>query len=386
MDDWQKAVKQAIDKKDIASLKELTADDADFRQNLETGMFHNKYTVLHYAAARHKPEIVRFLLEEKTVDPNIQDGSGFVPLYDLARSRGDKKSMLECFKLLIKAGADLDSVSNNSWEMSSLEAAVFSKNLIMIKALLEAGANPKPRTVKIEGKSGNLIHLAVSQCSHPFGAKDKKVDTDIIKTLVSKLSEEKFEGSINELMDDKYTPLDIADIEREKTFKYGKPDPDDKNEAHIQGIIDILIRAGGTRNREKLPEMPLEDQVTIDDDLDEASRNALNEFACCLALVAYALETLIKLRKETGWVHEEYRRVAAYASKNLRDFVAKVEQFENQTWMSREVFNTTASLHSLENMMDPNYKTASWDKNVLQDIKSDIHGILLTLNVYEHSY
>lgn len=386
MDDWQKAVKQAIDNEDITSLKELTVDGTDLRQNLETGMFHNKYTILHYAAAKHKPEIVRFLLEEKTVDPNIQDGSGFVPLYDLARSRGDKKYMLECFKLLIEAGADLDSVSNNSWKMSSLEAAVFSKNLVMIKALLEAGANPKPRTVKIEGKSGNLIHLAVSQCSHPIGYKDRKIDMDIIKTLVSKLSEEKFKGSINELMDGKYTPLDISDIEREKIFKGGKPDPNDKNDVHIQEIIGTLIEAGGTRNREKLPEIPLEDQVTLDDDLDEASRNALKEFACYLALVAHALETLIKLRKESGWVPEEYRRVAAYASKNLSDFVAKVEKFENKTWMSREVFNTIAALHSLESMMAPNYETTSWDENVLKDIKCDIHGILLTLNVYEHSY
>ena len=386
MDDWKTAVKKAISSRDIASLRKLSAKDIDLGQNLETGPFHDKFTILHYAAANHKPEVVKFLLEEKNMDPNIQDGSGFVPLYDLARSDGPEEAMLECFNLLYIAGADLNSVSNNSWKISSLEAAVFSKNLTMIKALLTAGANPKPSTVKIEGKSGNLLHLAVSQCSHPFGDEQQQIYMDIVKALTSKLSEKKFEGSINDLMDGKYTPLDIADIEREKTFNYRKPNPNDKNEAHILEIIDILKRAGGTRNREKLPEIPLNNQVKMDDDLDEASKNALKEFACCLALVAYALEDLIEQRKHSGWVHAECRRVAAYASKNLHDFVAKVEKFENQTWMSREVFNTIAALHSLENMMDPKYKEIDWDKNVLRDIKSDINGILLTLNVYEHSY
>ena len=379
MDDHAKRIEEAIDEGNLEALKKIVDENSDLEQNLRTGFVGSRFTILHYAVLRRQPEIIEFLLE-KGIDPNIRDGHGVVPMFDLVSDVGKEDAELRCFELLRDANADIDSETDNAWHMSLIEMAVHSKKLTMIRALLEAGADPKPKTVKVNGKSANLIHLAVSKVSHSQVEEIDNADIEIIKVLTSNLEK----NSINELFDEKYTALDIAEIEQEKTYKNGKSDPDSVAYQRIQEIIDYLSELGGLRNRRNMPHVDLEKQVKIDESLSQEYIDILGEFVHSISLAAHALEMLIQEKESGGGLHPEYRRVAAYASMDLRKAVENVKCHSNH--ISREFGNAIFALSAMNRMADPMHEITAMDKKALNDLKYDICGILSILNVYEHSY
>lgn len=392
MSDWKSRVTDAIEKGDIDSLRNFIAEDGvNPNQDLQYDIPFGKFTMLHQAISSRQLDVAKFLIDEVGMDPSVQDGSGFDPLFDLVRGDESDAMSLKCFDFLIRAGANPNSVSNNSWEMTPLEGAAHVKNITMMKKLLEAGANPKPDTVKIDGKKCNLIHLAISQNAHPcFGAAmgedDRIKGMDIIKLVVSAVTASNKEA-INELLDEKYTPLDIADKEMEKTFKNGEPDPkEERNRNHILEIIDFLESKGGTRNSSNLPTIPLHEQVEFNDEINADSMSALKEFASVLSLVVYALKRLIKERKEGGGLHQEDRRVIAYASKVLHDFNKKCETFTNLNWKSYDRFNASSAQYVMESLMDHTRPITSLETKALTDIECSLSSIILDINVYDHSY
>ena len=383
MSDYAEKIKDAIDRENLDMIKEMVTEDTDLEENLDTHFSDGRFTILHYATRHQKQKIVKFLLREKKMNPDIRDGTGVVPLYDLVRGK-ETDSVIPCFELFKEADANLNVMTENSWRMSLLEAGVFSKNLTMINALLEAGANPKPDTVKINGKSGNLLHLAVSEYCHPFGNDEQEKCIRIIDILASYMGS----GSINEKIDEKYTPLDIATIELEKTFVNGQQDPNDDYYKHIKQIISYLIEKGGTTHRDKLPPIPLKEQVTLNKKMNEEEIDLLKNYIYSLALIVNALGMLIREKREGGGMHEEYRRVAAYSSKEMHKTIEKINasSASHTRNMGHEIFNARQALLAMENMMIPNHAVTDLDEKALRDVQGDLHGIQSNLNVYDHTY
>ncbi|VAI23387.1 unnamed protein product [Triticum turgidum subsp. durum] len=116
-------------------------------------------TPLHAAAISKHHDIIKILLEHHA-DPNKVYGLGYAPLSWAIRAiRPMPREPLECVKLLVKAGADLNFIDFDGGSYVML-AVKFDSPGIM-KFLLDAGANPN-----IPDECGNTpIEVAASKGS-----------------------------------------------------------------------------------------------------------------------------------------------------------------------------------------------------------------------------
>ena len=366
-------IEKAISNGDLAKLKKMIDGGADI--NLRLG--HNSFSAAHFAVRHLQPDILRFLLEEKKMDPDDEDRTGFSPLFDLCseiEKDEDKNKVFECFQILKDAGADLNIVSNNSWKMSCIEKAVFDGNITMIKALADAGVNLQPDTVKIEGKSGNLIHLAVEKSNY-YRFINKENSFEIIELLISKMGIE----SINELMNEKYTTLDLADEKYSESLVNGEETPNSK---YYQSIIFYLEKIGGKRNVVKFYEIPLEQMIKIDSDLNQEEIELFKKFASVMSIAEHVLSQLIKGKEEGTIADEHYIRMAAYAYKQISDLISYLDENFSEGKLSWEKFNAIHAQISIERMIDPRNSLHPTDKKTLSDIRGDVSNFLTRLNVY----
>jgi uncharacterized protein len=97
----------------------------------------NGQTALHIVVQRQDASWVGFLLQ-KGANPNIADDKGITPLM-LASQLG----FIDGVDWLLDKGAKVDS-ANRGGE-TALIYAVHNKNIVMVRALLKAGANPDKR-------------------------------------------------------------------------------------------------------------------------------------------------------------------------------------------------------------------------------------------------
>lgn len=364
-------IEKAIADGDLVKLKKMIDDGADINQKLG----YNSFSAVHLAVRHLQPNILRFLLEEKKMNPDAEDKTGFSPLFDLcSEMREDEEKVLECFQILKDANANLDIESKNSWKMSCIEKAVFGGNITMIQALADAGAYLRPDTVKIEGKSGNLIHLAIEKSRHCHSNDEGKY-FKIIKFLISKMGTE----SINERMNGKYTALDLAEEKYNGYLVNGEETPDSK---FFQNVICYLEEIGGKRNVDKFYEVSLEHMVKIDSDLDPKEIELFRRFASVISIAEHVLSQLIEGKKEGINSNEEYIRMAAYTYKEIDDLITYLDGNFMEGKLSWEKFNAIQAQISIKHMLDPKRSVESSDEKSLSDISVDVSNFLTRLNVY----
>ena len=197
-------------------------------------------TALHLAAQKSDPKIVKVLIEKGKMDPNVRDGNGFVPIYDLCADHhlrdADKNCVVKCFDILCKSGADVNA-NDNEWEMSLIEKAVFESNPHMVKALVSAGANLEPKKVMVDGKAGNLVHLAV-----------RSENLDIVKLMICKIGVSR----ANELTESGLTALDLA----EESMSMGVRHCEIEEIRNYHDIVAFLIGKGCKRSPERARSLP----------------------------------------------------------------------------------------------------------------------------------
>ena len=233
-----KEMVDAICNGNLTKISNLIKNGVDLSQKTK-GI--TRLTVLHLAAQKSDPKIVKILIEKGKMDPDVQDSNGFVPIYDLCADHhlrdGSKNCVVKCFNILRKAGADVDA-DDNVWEMSLIEKAVFESNLQMVKALVSAGANLKPKKVLVDGKSGNLVHLSV-----------RSENLDIVKLMISKLEVSR----ANELTESGLTALDLAEENMGMGIRHNY---DSEAIRNYHDIVMYLIGKGCKRSPERARSLP----------------------------------------------------------------------------------------------------------------------------------
>lgn len=227
----------AIKNGNLTKISDLIKNGVDLNQKTK-GL--TELTVLHLAAQKSDPKIIKMLIEKGKMDPNVQDSNGFVPIYDLCADHhlrdGGKNCIVKCFNIMRKAGADVDAY-DNVWEMSLIEKAVFESNPQMVKALVYAGANLEPKKVIVDGKGGNLIHLAV-----------RSENLDIVKLMISRLGV----SLANELTESGLTALDLA----EENMSMGVRHCEIQEVRNYHDIVVFLIGKGCKRSPERARSLP----------------------------------------------------------------------------------------------------------------------------------
>ncbi|NWI61089.1 ANR16 protein, partial [Calyptomena viridis] len=112
-------------------------------------------TLLHHAARLGHRDVLAFLLLELGMDVEVANGDYKRPIHEAA-SMGHR----ECVAFLLERGASVDCLKKGDW--TPLMMACTRKNLEVIQALVEHGANPLLRN-----KDGwNCFHIA-SREGHP---------------------------------------------------------------------------------------------------------------------------------------------------------------------------------------------------------------------------
>ncbi|NWU97152.1 ANR16 protein, partial [Upupa epops] len=130
------------------------------RDELEPDMRNQHYgssgdTLLHHAARFGHQDVVEFLLETLEMDIEVVNSDYKRPLHEAA-SMGHEA----CVRSLLERGASMNCLKKGDW--TPLMMACTRKNLEVIKALVEHGANPL-----LKNKDGwNCFHIA-SREGHP---------------------------------------------------------------------------------------------------------------------------------------------------------------------------------------------------------------------------
>ena len=369
MDEMEKAISNG----DLVKLKEIIDKGADINQKLG----HHSFSAVHLAVRHLQPDILRFLLEEKKMDPDAKDEGGFSPLWDLCsdiRNDRDENKVLKCFQILKDANANLNIENNNSWRMSCIEKAVFDGDITMIKVLVDSGVNLQLDTVKIEGKNANLIHLAIEKSNH-YRSRNGENSLEIIKLLISKMGAD----SINDLMGEKYTALDIADEKFDGSLMNGEKTSDSE---FFQYIISYLEEIGGERNVVKFSDIPIEQMIKIDNDLTQEEIKLFKRFASVMSIAEHVISQLIKGKKEGAVTSEYYIRMAAYAYKEISDLITYLNENFSEGKLRWEKFNAVQANILIERMIDPRGSLHQMDEKTLSDIRHDVSDFLTRLNVY----
>ncbi len=243
-------------------------------QNINQQTKKKGFTALHIATLKAKPDLVKFLIENKA-DPNIKDSKGQTPIFQITNSMYYHK---EIAQLLIDAGTDLEIKDNNGytiWEyMISDETKHIHGQVKILDVLIEnncvidtlsdeTGKNLLHNIVKIN-KPENIIknltekrnfevdavdingwtalHFAVSADNYgavkaliDAGADVNKKTTKLIGTWVG--TEEKGHYLSTSYFPENSTPLDI-----------------DKNTGHSRlskGVKKLLQENGAVYGEEK---------------------------------------------------------------------------------------------------------------------------------------
>jgi hypothetical protein len=169
MPDLYKKLFEAIITSDHARVRSLVREDAGLARAttpiawLERRINHWIYagdSALHCAAAGHRREIVRYLLEAGA-DPNFAGNHRESrPLHyaadgNIASGNWNPKRQVTTIKMLISAGAEINAADKNG--ATALHRAVRTRCAAAVRALLDAGAKPTARN-----KPGSTpFHLAV---------------------------------------------------------------------------------------------------------------------------------------------------------------------------------------------------------------------------------
>ncbi|NXA13837.1 ANR16 protein, partial [Sapayoa aenigma] len=112
-------------------------------------------SLLHHAARLGHRDVLAFLVQELAMDVEVANGDYKRPIHEAA-SMGHR----ECVSFLLDSGASVDCLKKGDW--TPLMMACTRKNLEVIQALVEHGANPLLRN-----KDGwNCFHIA-SREGHP---------------------------------------------------------------------------------------------------------------------------------------------------------------------------------------------------------------------------
>ena len=227
----------AIRSGNLPKISDLIKSGVDLSQKT-TGL--TKLTALHLAAQKSDPKIVKVLIEKGKMDPDAKDSNGFVPMYDLCAEHhlrdGSERDVVKCFDILRKAGADVNAY-DNVWKMSLIEKAVFESNPHMVKALVSADANLEPKKIMVDGKAGNLVHLAV-----------RSENLYIVKLMFSKLGVPR----ANELTESGLTALDLAEESMSMGIRHCEID----EVRNYHDIVVFLTGKGCKRSPERARSLP----------------------------------------------------------------------------------------------------------------------------------
>ncbi len=166
---------------------QLSARDANGVSAILLAIYHGKADVarvfvdlgapldIFEASALGKLDRISALLREGPSRVSAYSQDGFYPL-GLAAFFGQ----LDAVRALIAAGADVHAVARNSFKVQPIHAAAASKNIAIVRAVLEAGADPNvPQQqgfvpLHEAGTSGNreLAELLVKHGADPHLAND----------------------------------------------------------------------------------------------------------------------------------------------------------------------------------------------------------------------
>ena len=158
----------------------LKSRDANGASPILVAVYHQKHDVakaladaagtldLFEAAALGRVDRIKQLLREDSTQASAFAPDGF-PAVGLAAFFGHP----EAVKTLLAAGADVHAAAKNSFKVQAIHAAVASKNLDIVGAVLEAGADPNAaqqqgfRPIHEAGSSGSR---ALAELLLKFGA------------------------------------------------------------------------------------------------------------------------------------------------------------------------------------------------------------------------
>lgn len=118
----------------------------------------NGWTALHYAAPKGEVSVARLLLEAGA-DPNEKDMDGYTPLL-LAAQIGSEEAIV---RALLAAGADIDERDKRGW--AALHWAGARDYVVLLRILLDAGANMGARSLKGETAEGLAENYAGNMCA-----------------------------------------------------------------------------------------------------------------------------------------------------------------------------------------------------------------------------
>lgn len=136
---------------------------------------HGAVLDIFEASALGRVDRIAALLEEDPARVSAYAPDGFYPV-GLAAFFGH----LEAVKTLIAAGADVRAAARNPFKVQAIHAAAASRDLNIVRAVLEAGADPNAaqqegfRPIHEAGANGNLAlaQLLVSHGADPTLAND----------------------------------------------------------------------------------------------------------------------------------------------------------------------------------------------------------------------
>jgi ankyrin repeat protein len=138
-------IHEAVEKGDLARVKELVEKDSEMVNARATGQYaYLKFTPLHFAALKGHNDIIQYLIK-KGADISAQDSDGSAPL-NWAANFGHE----EIVTTLIKNGADVN--SQNNFGLTPLHGASYKGYLDIVKILIEKGSEINVRN-KHEGKT-----------------------------------------------------------------------------------------------------------------------------------------------------------------------------------------------------------------------------------------
>src|SRR3990167_6648697 len=128
---------------------QLAARDANGVSGILLAVYHGKVEVaqvfveqgapldIFEASALGRVERISALLQEDASRVSAYSLGGFTPL-----GLGGFFGQFEAARGLIAAGADVHAVARNAFKVQPIHAAAASRNLAIVGAVLEAGANP----------------------------------------------------------------------------------------------------------------------------------------------------------------------------------------------------------------------------------------------------